>query len=221
MRRVTFPILLGLVGCAILIWLGVWQTQRLAWKEAMLARIEARIYDAPQPVPVAPDAARDEYQPVQVQGDIRAGEVLVLKGVTGQSPKYRLIVPLQVDDRRIMADLGAIPEVDKDAARAQGPVTITGNLHWPDELSNWTPAPTDGIWYARDVPAMAEALQTEPVLIVARSHDRPDLNADPIPVSTANIPNDHLGYAITWFGLAAVWALMSLILIRRTLRSDP
>lgn len=219
MRRALFPILFGIFGCATLIALGVWQAQRLTWKESMLAQIEARIYDAPMALPATPDAERDEYQPVQITGDIQPGETLTLIGVTGQSPKFRLIVPVLVDGRRLMADLGAIPEVAKNTPRDLGPVTITGNLQWPDETTSWTPDPSGGVWYARDVDAMAAALQTEPVLIVARAHDRPDLQAEPIPVSTANIPNDHLGYAITWFGLAAVWAVMSLLLIRRTLRS--
>ncbi len=57
---------------------------------------------------------------------------------------------------------------------------------------------------------MAAALDTEPVLIVAREADRRRGRA-PLPVDTAGIPNDHLQYAITWFALAVVWAGMTLL----------
>lgn len=219
MRRVIFPILFGLVGCAVLISLGVWQVQRLAWKQDVLTRIDARIHDVPAPVPATPDEERDEYQPVEVTGIIGGAELHVLHAQSGTSPAYRLIVPLDLGSRRVMADLGTIPGTARDTMRQAGPITITGNLHWPDEVSSWTPAPDGQLWFARDVEPMAAALQTEPVLIVARSHNRPDLATSPVPVDSSGIPNDHLGYAITWFGLAFVWVLMSLLLIRRTLRN--
>ena len=62
---------------------------------------------------------------------------------------------------------------------------------------------------ARDVPAMAAHLETEPVLVIARTVTGTDARATPLPVSTEGIPNSHLGYAIQWFGLALVWAGMT------------
>lgn len=223
MRRALFPILLGLVGCAVLVSLGFWQTQRLSWKQEMLGRINAKIDSAPVSLPATPDRIADEYHPVQGAGALGPGVAYVLIGVTGQSPEYRMITPLTVEGRRVLVDLGAVSEQTRRAPPPTGAVTVTGNLHWPDEVSSWTPAPdmSQNVWYARDVDAMAAALSAEPILIVARRHDRPDLGARPMPVSTTAIPNDHLGYAITWFGLALVWAVMSLYLIRRTLRSTP
>lgn len=218
MRRIFFPVAMGLIGCAVLVSLGIWQMQRLAWKESMLARIEARIGDAPGSLPANPDPDADEYMPVRVSGQFAPGAFFVIKGRTGQSPVYRVIVPLQLETRKILADLGTVPQ---RMFEAQGPIEITGNLHWPDETSNWTPAPDGDQWFARDVPAMAVAFGTEPIMVVARQHSRADLGTTPIPVSTHGIPNDHLGYAITWFGLAIAWAVMSFWLIRRTLRSAP
>ena len=60
---------------------------------------------------------------------------------------------------------------------------------------------------------MARALDTEPVLLVARTQTDPGL--DPMPIGTANIPNDHLQYAITWFSLALIWVAMTVFFIRR------
>jgi surfeit locus 1 family protein len=56
---------------------------------------------------------------------------------------------------------------------------------------------------------MADHLGTAPVLVVARSTSLPDSALAPLPVDTSGIPNDHLGYAVTWFGLAIVWVMMT------------
>ena len=65
---------------------------------------------------------------------------------------------------------------------------------------------------------MAEVLGTEPVLVIAREVSVNDPPATPLPVTTEGIPNNHLGYAVQWFGLALVWAGMTLFLLWRTAR---
>lgn len=218
MKRVFFPVVLGVVGCAVLVSLGIWQVQRLAWKEAMLAQIEARIDGPPAALPDV-YAPSDKYMPVVVSGRLTGQEVHALMGVKGGSPGYRVIAVLDTGARRVMVDLGVIAQADKDVARL-GVVEVTGNLHWPEEADRWTP-PADmveNIWFARDVPAMAQALGAEPMYIVARARSVPGV--DPAPVGTQGIPNDHFGYAVTWFGLALVWAVMSLYLIRRVMKGD-
>ena len=97
-----------------------------------------------------------------------------------------------------------------------GPAEVTGNLHWPDEITGSTPEPDlmRNIWFARDVPAMADTLGTEPVLIIARQIDPSD-GPRPMPVGTEGIPNDHLQYAGTWFSLAMIWFVMTLYLLWR------
>lgn len=223
MRRLFFPILMGLVGCAVLVSLGTWQLKRLAWKEEILAEIDARITAAPLPLAgIAADADADalRYTPVRASGVAGPEEIHVLTSVEGVGAGYRLIVPLQTQTRRVMLDLGYIPLGAKNESRAYGPVTVTGNLQWPRDKTNWTPKPDarQGIWYSREVPDLAAVLNTEPLMIVARQVEGGP-PTQPLPVTSAGIPNDHLGYAITWFGLALVWAVMSLVLIRRTLRS--
>jgi surfeit locus 1 family protein len=65
------------------------------------------------------------------------------------------------------------------------------------------------MWFARDIAQMAGELGTEPLLIVAREVAPPEPGVTPLPVDTGHIPNDHLSYAITWFSLAAIWAVMT------------
>jgi surfeit locus 1 family protein len=68
----------------------------------------------------------------------------------------------------------------------EGTVTVTGNLHWPEEVDGFTPEPdlARNIWYARDVDALAAHLGTEPVLIVARDLSVSDDPVTPLPVDT-------------------------------------
>lgn len=217
-RRMIFPILVGLVGTVILISLGVWQVQRLAWKEAIIAEIDDRIAAAPVALPAAPDPARDRFLPVTASGTITDAEIDVLVSVKGAGPGYRIVSAFDTDDgRRILLDRGFVVDGRKDEPRPAVRATVTGNLHWPDEVDRFTPAPDLGrnIWFARDVPAMAATLGTEPVMIVLRDTSEPDPPATPLPVDTSGIPNDHLEYAGTWFGLAAVWVGMTLFLLWR------
>jgi surfeit locus 1 family protein len=219
LRRFLFPILMGLVGCAILVSLGVWQVQRLAWKTAILTEIDATLTAAPVDLPAAPDQTRDKYLPVTVTGDLTGPALFVLVTPEGFGPGYRYIQALDVGTRAILVDLGWVPLDALDAAPATGAIAITGNLHWPDEVDGWTPPPDPkGIWFARDVPAMAAALGTEPLLVVLRETSETGTGLTPQPVDTSGIPNDHLGYAITWFGLALVWLGMTAVLIRRITR---
>jgi surfeit locus 1 family protein len=219
LRRYLPPLLFGLIGCAILISLGLWQLQRLAWKEALLDGISARLNDTPVALPAAPDPAVDQYLPVTVTGRFTGAGIDVLAGLKGRGPGYRIVAAFQTaDGRAILVDRGFLPESQRAAPRQATTVTITGTLHWPNESDSFTPAPDTArnIWFARDVPAMARALGTGPVMVVARSDTGDGIM--PVPVDTAGIPNDHLNYALTWFGLAVVWAGMTGLLLWRIRR---
>ncbi|MBU0779698.1 MAG: SURF1 family protein [Alphaproteobacteria bacterium] len=220
LRKIFFPVLMGVAGCAVLIALGTWQVQRLTWKTAILDQITATIIAPPVALPANPDPVADEYLPVMVSGQIIGAPLSVLVSTADNGAGYRTITAFQTDaGRTIAADFGFLSLDDRGAALPTGQVTLTGNLLWPDEVDNWTPEPdvATGIWFARDLPAMATALNAEPILLVARNID-PVSPTVPMPVGIEGIPNDHLGYAITWFMLAIGWALMTGLLIFRTLR---
>jgi len=219
LRRLIFPILLGLVGCAVLVSLGVWQVQRMHWKAGILAEIEARIHDAPVALPAAPDPAADKYLPVTVSGRFTGAYLEVLHGIKDASPGVRIIEAFETEDhRRILIDRGFIEDEKRAIPRAPAAATVTGNLHWPQDATSATPPPDEktGLWFARDVQAMAAKLNTEPTFIVAVGPTGDGIL--PVPVDTSTIPNDHWGYAITWFLLALVWALMTAALVWRIWR---
>lgn len=215
MRRILFLLIIGLAGTATLLWLGTWQMQRLAWKEDMLARIDAEIGAAPVDLPTDPTPDSAGFLPVQVSGEILGDEIRVLASLKQVGAGYRIIAPFKVGERTIMIDRGFLRVTDEATPRSTGPVEVTGNLHWPDEVDGFTPDPDRdaGLWFARDVASLAEALGTEPVLLIAATRTDPSIL--PMPVDTSGIPNDHLQYAITWFSLAAVWVVMSILFARR------
>lgn len=209
MRRTLFLLIFSLAGLGVLLWLGTWQVQRLAWKQEILSEIESRISAEPVPLPQQVSEDADKYLPVTISGDMEPGEIHVLVSVKQVGAGYRIIQSFSTEDRTILVDRGFVPTTAKQTDRLTGPMEVTGNLHWPDEIDSYTPeADIDSnIWFARDVPNLAAALGTEPILLIARSQTDPGVT--PLPVDTAGIPNDHLQYAITWFGLALVWAAMT------------
>lgn len=216
LRRLIFPILLGLSGCGVLIGLGVWQVNRLAEKQAELTEITNRIAAPAGDLP--PEGQGTRYQPVVASGELSGNRLRVLVSRKQIGPGYRIVsVLVTPDGRRVLVDLGFVRD-GAPVPEATGAATVTGNLHNPDEVDDFTPAAdlARNIWFARDVPQMAVVLGTEETLIIARDPVVPGI--EPMPVDTAGIPNDHLQYAITWFLLAAVWAGMSGLLIARSAR---
>ncbi len=217
MRRLILPLLFGVVGTAILVALGTWQLQRAAWKDGVIAQIEGRIGSDPVPLPPDPDPDEDAYLPVALQGRVDGAPLRVLGAWRGGGTGHRVVAPLVTDGRRVMVDLGIVPLEVEEVALPDGPLAVTGTLAWPEETGA---APEGDLWFARDVPAMAAALGTEPLLVVARAVE-PSPGPRPIPQTAVGIPDNHLGYAIQWFGLALVWAGMTLYFLwRMTRRTD-
>ena len=221
MRRSLFLIVIGAGGAAILLWLGFWQMQRLDWKLGVIADIDARIAAQPVPLPAAPSADSDAYLPVEASGTVGTDYLRVLVSQKEIGAGYRIISALETGGRRVLLDRGFVPVALSDITAPEGQVSVQGNLQWPQETDSFTPAPdtANNIWFARDVPAMAAALNTEPLLVVAKKTSFNDAPVTPLPVDTAAIPNDHLQYAITWFSLAAIWIAMSIAFILRARRA--
>jgi surfeit locus 1 family protein len=217
MRRYVFPVLMGIVGVAVLMNLGFWQLRRMEEKRAYIDQIEARIGNAAIPLPAVPEEGPHKSQAVYADGRLTGEYLEVLAGQEGASPGVLVIEAFALPGgRRIMVQRGFLEEEARTAPRPPRDARVEGNLHWPQDTTSSTPPPDEktGMWFARDVPAMADKLDTEPTLIVA-SQPTGDGIA-PVPVDTSRIPNDHWGYAIQWFLLAATWAGMTLFLVWRT-----
>ncbi|MGB2894520.1 MAG: SURF1 family protein, partial [Albidovulum sp.] len=154
MRRLLFLLVVGAGGVAVLLSLGLWQVQRLHWKEGIIATIESRI--AAEPVPfdtlAGPDPAADLYRPVTLAGHTTGEDALVLSGRKGEGAGYEVIAAFETEGgRRILLDRGFLSEAGRGMPRPPVALAVTGNLHWPDETDAFTPPPdaAAGLWFAR------------------------------------------------------------------------
>jgi surfeit locus 1 family protein len=208
------------VALAILLSLGVWQLQRLAWKEGLLARVAALQAAAPRDaVPVLEAIAKgadQDFTRVRLEcPGLGSAPYLELFSVRDGQAGLRLVSACSVASgpyRSILVDRGFI--ADTISARPpvnpadQAPVAMVGVLRVP-ETGNFVSPPNEPAanhWYTRDVAAMAghlKAPQPAPLVLMAEVSSNPDWKAlDPAPLP-AEISNRHLEYALTWFGLAA------------------
>ena len=220
LRKILFPLILGLAGCGVLISLGMWQMDRLTWKEDILSGINERLSGAPAPLNRFVTEEADEYTRVLLTGRPTGDELHVLVSGTEAGTGYRVISKVEAEIGAILVDQGLLAIENKSAAPLTVQMTMTGTLLWPDDQNAQTPDPDldANIWFARNVDTMSDALGTLPLMVVATNVSPADPRLTPLPVNTATIKNDHWEYAVTWFLLAAVWAIMSLYLIRRTTR---
>lgn len=233
--RVFGAVLLTVVGTAILLSLMTWQIRRLAWKEGLIATLEARLKAEPTPLPESFDPATQEFRRVVITGrfigeDGAHGfpDAAYLVTVRPEGPGYRIVQPFETaEGRRVLVDRGYVPLARKNrqgVAAAPTPwpagdVAITASLRWPDAADFFADpgaGPADNVWLTRDVAVLAPLWEAEPVLLVAET---PTGAPWPRPMPTnVDLPNDHLEYAVTWGGMAAVWALMGAVLVRREWR---
>lgn len=221
------------ISLVILCGLGTWQLQRLAWKRDLLARVAALQAAPAQPAGAVLDkrASGQDIDYTRVALDcpgLGAAPYLELYGVRDGQAGVRLISacpsPGQgyrtvLVDRGFIADtISARPPVD---AAARTPVALQGILRSPDKPSPFAAANDvrNNHWYTRDVAAMARALGAQdpaPVFLMAETASNPEWKAlVPAPLPT-EIPNRHLEYALTWFGLAgALIGVYAAVLWRR------
>ena len=214
--RLMSALLLGLAGVGFLCSLGIWQVQRMYEKRAQLDEMTAGISEPAVVVPTVLDPEKDRYRPVIAAGRFTGETLYVLSGQPMVGAGVQVISVLQMaDGRRLLVDRGFLPDDEMHKKLHVTDLTVQGNLMWPRDSNQYTPPPDPktGMWFARDAVAMAQVLHTEPTFIVARLPTGDGIEA--MPVDTSSIPNDHWGYAIQWFLLAATWAGMTVFLLWR------
>jgi surfeit locus 1 family protein len=222
------PGLIGLLAVALLCALGIWQLQRLAYKEALLARIEERIHAPAAPLPDEPDWPQlkpeaYEYRRVHVSGTFEHDkEALVFRPQAG-AVGFLVLTPLRLaSGAYVVVNRGFVPSDKRDPlsrpeAQIEGVVAITGLMRPPEERNLFTPAdsPEKRIWFTRDPLLIARTYhlqRTAPFSIDADATGAP--GGLPQGASTViAIPNNHLSYAVTWFGLAAALVVVLALFI--------
>ena len=217
-RFAVTPALATVLGMAILIGLGVWQVQRLHWKEGLLARIAALQSAPPEPLEVVLRRAADgldiDYVRVrQACPDIETAPYLRLYSVKDGYAGYRIIAACRLAGGAygaILVDRGFIAQGLTPTRGQALSAPIVGILRRGDARNFVTPQndPAQNLWYGRDIAAMAQALgvaKPAPTYLMLEQ-PAPPAGGPVIAPLPSDIPNNHLQYAITWFGLAVALA---------------
>jgi surfeit locus 1 family protein len=186
----ALPVFLALLG------LGTWQVQRMHWKDALIAERAAEL--AAPPIEAAQIGPGLEFRRVRATGGFLNDRTIFLEGRTHQGePGYHAVTPLALRAG------GTVP-VDRGWVRTRTPPPATGEavvdgiVRKGGKPSGWTPDndPARNVWFYIDAPYY--------------------IDTGPPPA----IPNNHLQYAVTWYGLAAALAAIYGVMIRRRLSTQ-
>jgi surfeit locus 1 family protein len=213
-RPRLWPSLVALAALIVLVSLGTWQVERLRWKEALIAERTAQLAAPAALLPAQDDWPAWNFRRVEVLGTFRH-DLEQLFGATGHGGQvgHHVLTPLlRPDGSALLVDRGWVPaDQAHPAARREGqvggPVSITGIARYRgDHTANWfTPAnePEQGMWFSYDLPALEQALGLTLLPVVVEADNRPNPGGLPVGgLTRIALTNNHLQYAITWYGLA-------------------
>jgi surfeit locus 1 family protein len=223
------PILFALAALATFIGLGTWQLQRKAWKEALIDTLEQRLSATPTDLPPPErwarlDPADDEFRRVKFSASFVPGaEALVyatgsaLRG-DASGPGYWVFAPARLPaGGLVVVNRGFVPEGRQDpATRSAGEITsrtdIIGVMRWPEPPGLFSPKhdPGHNLWFVRDQVAIADAKDwgTVAPFFVELESPQPSGGLPQAGALKVGLRNQHLQYAITWYGLAVVVVVM-------------
>ena len=211
--------------------LGMWQVQRLAWKTALIERVDNRIHAAPVDAP-APDVTitrnDHEYLRVKATGRFRHDLETPVKAVTDLGAGWWIMTPLETDQGfTVLVNRGFVPaEIKSPDSRpaASEQATVTGLLRLDEGHSGFMRDndPAANNWYAREVKAILDArgVTGETASYFIDAQPTADTPADSYPragLTVVRFANSHLVYALTWFGLAG-GSLFGMVLVLRERR---
>jgi surfeit locus 1 family protein len=224
-RRLLVPALTTLLMLVLACSLGVWQVERLAWKTRLLADVDRAETSPAIPLPVDPPA----FAKVRTEGKWLPGYALYGAdlGDTLSGPRMgaRLIMALQpASGPPILVDRGWVPtERAGDISTPSGPVAVEGYIRRPEHAGLFAPQDdrTQHRFYTLDPAAIGTSLglaQAAPFVLVSLGPAAAGVY--PVPAQALpRPPNDHLSYAITWFGLGLTLVVIFLIYSRKVLRT--
>jgi surfeit locus 1 family protein len=225
-RRLLGPGLITLAMLTVLAGLGTWQVRRLHWKQTVLAQIAQAEADPPVPLPANPSP----FMKVVVTGRLRA-DLSALYGAevretpAGPQMGAHLIVPLERDNAPpLLIDRGWVPlNRASPIEQPESAVSITGFIHPPESRSWFSVAddPAARQFFTLDPAAIRAALglaRVAPFTLVALGSSPAAQWPDPAH-HLPRPPNNHLAYAITWYGLAGALLIIFALWARKELRA--
>lgn len=233
-QRLILPSFLALPVLALLLGLGTWQLQRLAWKQGVLAELAAAQARPPvaapdNPLPFAHLTAMGRFRPgaeamlgLEVRGTTLGGNLIAVLDRQGTPP--------------LLVERGWAPLEGGQVNRPEGEVTLTGYARFSDRRNPLAARddPAGRRFYHFDARAIAQALNAPdalayalvvvvpaPPLAPSGFGAPPPPQRGPLPDAAHSFPtpnNPHLGYAVTWFGLALAWTAIFFLWASRRIR---
>ena len=245
LRLYLIPTLICLPVFTFLLSLGNWQMERLTWKKSLIEVIEARLAAPLQNIPESGEwknLSSDDYvyQPVFLKGvfDHQAEQFWFVHHEKF-GPGYQVITPFVIGGERIvMVNRGYIPAsqqapVTRQDGQISGEVHLEGLMVWPGERNIFEPPnePDNNLWFVKDINAMAKnaGYEDNSWLIAPFFVDSLETPENVYPVQApiggqtrVNLPNRHLEYVVTWYGLALALVIVYVQwLIKQTNRAKP
>lgn len=208
--------------------LGVWQVQRLLWKQDLIRQVDARIHAAPAAAPPPGQVVTrqaDQYRRVVVSGRFDHGREVRVKAVTDLGPGYWVLTPLTTDRGfTVLINRGFVPPerqnpADRAAGQVEDKVRVVGLLRLTEPDGGFLRAndPAGDRWFSRDVTAIASAKGVRAPVAAYFI----DADAAPNPggwprggLTVVRFANSHLVYALTWFCLALMSAGGGVLFLR-------
>jgi surfeit locus 1 family protein len=226
-RSVLEPTIFAVVCIAILCGLGVWQLDRKTWKENLIRTLNTRLAIAPQDLPVRSNWPRltpdgNEYRRVAFPAEFIEGEEALVYTAGSplrpdvKGPGYWVFAPARLAGGSVVIiNRGFVPVDRKDpktraGGASSGIVDVVGVMRWPETRGMFTPAddPAGNVWYLRDPKAMSDAKKWASAAPFYIDQEAPvPTGGLPLPGKLeVHLPDNHLQYALTWFGLALAMA---------------
>ncbi len=234
------PALLTILGTLVLCGLGTWQLLRMGEKHLFIERLTSQAAGEPGSIPPAAtwatlDPAQLDLTRVSASGSYVADQQAgVRTTIAAGAPGTRqlsgfgrwIFQGFRLDDGgTILVNRGFVPESRLGEIKpADGRARITGYLRAPEGRGSFTPAdnPAGREFFTRDPAAIAASLGLQPAPFYLELERQGDGLTPPAGVDVreliGRIPDNHLQYALTWFGLALTLIAVFVAFVLQTRR---
>lgn len=220
------PLIMSLAAFVLMMGLGIWQLQRLEWKEGLIANIEKTQNERPSEIlPPDTELQNHPFARYLVSGSflnehefhLAARDYMAQRG-------YHILTPFRMDDGRIiLLNRGWVPQEKKKAetrpeSLIEGPTTQLIRLRPDKDRNYFTPdaSPKDNLWFWKNLEGMEKYSGLVLTPVTADVLGEQSMEHLPIPLEDKMIlRNDHLGYALTWFMVGIAVAIIFIVYHRK------